>query len=125
MKMEFLREGSSDRGLIRLFSFTPVEAGELHACLVKLASSRDMSPRLEELPFVEAMDRCEFKLLSGKKDRGIHRTGPFALECVCRAVGWDVMAWRSDPFRQTAAGGFQWLWDRGRIRLLLSVDGNC
>jgi hypothetical protein len=123
MKLEFLPSGAADCPLVRLFSFTPEEAGHLHQLLVGLSKGAVQSISLREDRAVDSIGGCELRLQQGKTDRGVLQTGQASFDCVLTHAGWDNMAELVEPFRNTKTAGFQWLCERTKIKLLLSKDG--
>jgi hypothetical protein len=124
MKLEYLDHGSPDCPLIRLYDFTPAEAGQLHHALTDLASSAVQRVPVHELPGVEAIGGSRLVLVTDRRDRGmVRKAAPADFECALTPATWDNAAGRIEPFAEGAAG-FQWLTDGpGDASLLLSVNG--
>ena len=123
MKLEFLAEGSRECPLIRLYDFTQEEAQQLRQVFYSLADGSLKTATLEDMPFVEAVQGCQLKLLAGTSDRGIHSTASNVFECALTRLGWDNVGGLTDPFCQLSSKKFQWLTKQGRIGLLISHDG--
>lgn len=68
------------------------------------------------------MNICRLYLRTGKP-REVRSVAPGIFECVLSDGAWDNMAGLVEPFCEPEAKGFQWLWDAGGIRLLISRDG--
>ena len=125
MKLEYLETGSPDCPLIRLYGFTPAEAGRLHAALMSLASGVVQRVPVHDLPGVEAIGDCRLVLVSDRRERGIVRkSAPADFECALTPTTWDNVAGRVEPFVEGTTG-FQWLTDGpSNANLLLSADGH-
>ena len=124
MKLEYLADGSSDCPLVRLYAFTPAEAGELLTAVTGLASGVAELVEIQELPFVETVGGCRLSLVRRSWDQAIIRKpGPCSFECAFTAGTWDNVARLVAPFAENA-GGFQWLAGvPGEVALLLSTTG--
>lgn len=124
MKLEYLTADSPDCPLIRLYDFTPGEAGPLQAAVAALASGAVERVEVHRLPFVEAVGGCRLALVSRSWVQAVVRgTGPADFECGFTGNTWDNVAGLVAPF-SAGAGGFQWLARLpGEAALLLSVTG--
>jgi hypothetical protein len=124
MKMEFLREGSPDCPLIRLFSFHRSEAISLYKIVAALSTGSLHSAPLHSQPWIEPIGSCQLSLCLSEQDRGILSTGPSTFECVLSAMAWDNVAGLIEPFcHSDASTGYQWLTRASGTALLLSTDG--
>jgi hypothetical protein len=109
MKLEYLATGSPDCPLLRLYDFTPEEAGQLHATLVALAADEVKRVEVHDLPFIEPLAECRLTLRRHKWDQGIIKMGPTnEFECGLTAGAWDNVAGLVEPFAEHARG-WQWL----------------
>jgi hypothetical protein len=123
MKLEYLADGSHDCPLLRLYDFTPAEAGQFLATVAGLASGAAERVEVHRLPFVEPVDGCRLSLARRSWDQALVRVGPSAFECAFTAGTWDNVAGLVEPFANDA-GGFQWLaGSPGEASVLLSVSG--
>jgi hypothetical protein len=124
MKMEFIRSGSPDCPLIRLYEFKTSEAQSLRRIVLQLAKGRTPSVLLHKAEGIEAIDWCQLTLSRGEKDRGTFETGPMEFAWVLTGGGWLSVSGLIRPFSQIGSRGYQWLSDRGKIRILISHDGS-
>jgi hypothetical protein len=121
MILEFLPDGSPDCPLIRLFDFTPSEAGQLQTALTQLASGAVKRVAIHEMPGVESLGGCRLTFLSRSWDQAVIAKGdPADFECGFTPGRWEDMAYLVEPFTQ-CCGGFQWLaGGPGEAQILLS-----
>ena len=75
MKLEYLIDGSPKRPRIRLYDFTPAEAGGLRGAVSELASEAVQRIEVHGLPFVEPVGGCELALVRNSWDQGVLRAG--------------------------------------------------
>jgi hypothetical protein len=125
MKLEYLIDGSPECPLIRLYDFTPAEAGDLRGAVSELASEAVQRIEVHGLPFVDPVGGCELALVRKSWDQGVLRAGTSKFECGFTAGTWDNVAGLIEPFAEASASfGFQWLAEStGEAALLLSVSG--
>jgi hypothetical protein len=123
MKVEYLKDGSEDCPLIRLYAFTTSEAGTLHDAFCSLASGSMQSARLTDILPIEAVDGCNVSFIRGSRDRGVVPITERMFNVELSASGWDNTAGLTEPFRDGCLNGHQWLTCAGEIRLLLSTTG--
>ena len=124
MKLEFLENGSPDCPLIRLYEFDAKEADNLRRITLQLAGARGQTVLFHEQPGVIPIDGCQLMLHIGEKDRGVSELGSNKFKWILSKAGWFQVAGLIRAFTRTDSGGFQWLSDRGQIRVLLSHDGH-
>jgi len=124
MKLEFLADGSPDCPLIRIFSFSTTEALEFRSCLEKLGNGSLSEIRLHEQRFIEPIGNCELLLFTGKCDAGVHQRSSHRFDWESKASSWEDMAMLVTPLISLRSNKYQWLCNRGRIKVLLSTDGN-
>jgi hypothetical protein len=124
VNLEYLRDGSPDCPLIRLYGFTKQEANQVLHAIELLATGSAPFVDVHELPCVESIGDCRLRLLIRTWDQGIMlKARPAAFECGFTSTTWDNVAGLVEPFAQEA-DGFQWLAGTpGEPALLLSVDG--
>jgi hypothetical protein len=123
MKMEFLKDGSPDCPLIRLYEFKPSEAQSLRRIALQLARGRTEKVLLHEDQGILAIGACKLALCRGDKDRGAFETSPLEFQWELTGGGWLSVSGLIRPFTRTDSSGFQWLSDGRRVRILLSHDG--
>ncbi len=123
MKMEFLESGSPDCPLIRFYEFKLSEAQFLRRMVLQLAKGRTPAVELHKEQGIEAISGCQLTLSLGEKDRGVLESRPLAFRWVLTGGGWLSVSGLIRPFSRAISSGYQWLWDQGRIRILISRDG--
>ncbi len=123
MKMQFLKDGSPQCPLIRLFDFTANEACQLRDVILSL-SANTSNVSVHDLPFVESVDDCHLTLEVGHRDQGIVRTSKALDFACCMTRGaWDNIAGLLEPIVDQG-DGYQWLvTTANEARLLLSQTG--
>jgi hypothetical protein len=123
MKLDYLADGSPNCPLLRLYDFTPVEAGRLRAAVSELANEVTGEVDVHRLPFVDAVDEIRLTLVRMSRELGLSRVASQEFECGFTANTWDNVAGLIEPFA-TSAQGFQWLVELpGETGLLLSASG--
>ena len=123
MKLEYLADGSPDCPLLRLYDFTPDQAGQFFAAVAGLASAAAERVEVHRLAFVQPVGGCRLALVRRTWDQGVVRVGASEFECGFTADTWDHVARLIEPFAQRARG-FQWLAGAsGEAALLLSASG--
>jgi hypothetical protein len=123
MKLEFLESGSPDCPLIRLYEFDAKEAYSMRLIALHLAGSKEQTVLFHERPRIIPIGGCQLTLHLGEKDRGVSELGSNSFKWVLSKAGWIEVSGLIRPFARTESSGFQWLSDRGQIRVLLSHDG--
>lgn len=125
MKLEYLADGSPDCPVIRLYDFTPAEAGQLLTALTVLASGADERVEVHGLPFVEPIGDCRLAFVRRSRDQAvIRRPGPCEFECGFTAGTWENVAGLVEPFTE-GVRGFQWLAGvPGEAAVLLSASAS-
>jgi hypothetical protein len=124
MKMEFLRSGAPDCPLIRFYEFRPSEAQSLRRIALQLARGRTPSAQLHKEQGIQAISGCQLTLSRGEKDQGVFETRPVEFAWVLTGGGWLSVSDLIRPFSRADSRGYQWLWDGGNIRILISRDGS-
>lgn len=124
MKLEFVREGSPDCPLLRLYDFEPAEARQLQHAVLRLVRKSDEMIALHQQPGMQPVTDCELTLLRADDVQGVRETAPAKFEWLYSIDGWLEVAGLIQPFCQADAGGFQWLNRIGKIAVLLSRDGS-
>lgn len=123
MKLEFLKSGSSDCPLIRLYEFHTKDAYNLRRTALQLARRRGQMIRLHEEEGIFPIGGCQLILRNGEKDRGVAQVAPLKFIWALSKVGWLQVASLIRPFSRGANKGWQWLSEKGQARVLLSCDG--
>jgi hypothetical protein len=123
MKVEFLKSGSPDCPLIRLYEFEASEVYHLRRIALRLARGTYQVIALHEEPGVFPIGDCQLTLSRGEKDRGVFETAPSRLAWVLTKSGWFNVAGLIRPFSRGNLSGFQWLSSNSGIQILLSRDG--
>lgn len=124
MKLEFVREGSPDCPLLRLYDFDPAEARQLQHAVLRLVRQSDEMIALHQQPGIQPVAGCELTLLRADNVQGVRETAPGKFEWLYSIDGWLEIAGLIQPFCQDDAVGFQWLSRIGKIAVLLSRDGS-
>jgi len=123
MKLDYLHDGSPECPLLRLFAFTPEEAGKLAATVRELSKGGSPIP-IHALTFVEAIGGCQLTLHVTGWDQGVTRGSvPHEFICGFTPGTWDNVAGLVEAFNEHSTA-FQWLAGvPGDVGLLLSVSG--
>jgi hypothetical protein len=124
MKMEFIKSGTPDCPLIRLYEFEANEAQSLQRIVLQLARSHAFPVSLHKEQCIQAISECQLTLSRGEKDQGAFETGPMDFVWVLTDGGWLSVSGLIRPFSRTGSRGYQWLSDQGKIRILISHDGS-
>lgn len=124
MKLEFVREGSPDCPLLRLYDFDPAEARQLQHAVLRLVRQSDEMIPLHQQPGIQPVAGCELTLLRANDVQGVREIAPGKFEWLYSIDGWLEIAGLIQPFCQADAVGFQWLSRIGKIAVLLSRDGS-
>jgi hypothetical protein len=122
VKVEYLKEGSDDCPLVRLYQFRRTEVQRLRQTFEDLAAGRAEHVRLDKVTDVESIDGTQLTYSRGARDRGVIPSGPNRFDVVLAPEGWQRCAGLAEPFCESNSG-YQWLYDLGPVRLLLSHDG--
>jgi hypothetical protein len=123
MKLDYLPDGSPDCPLLRLYDFTPLEAGHLLAAVRTLASGGAELVEVHRLAFVDPIGDCRLTLVRNGWDQAALQVGPSTFECGFTVSTWENVAGLIEPFAQNAFG-FQWLAGTpGEASVLLSASG--
>ena len=123
MKVEYLKAGSPDCPLIRLFEFDAKEANGLRLACVSLSRGEETAVDLLRSLGVESVGGCRLTFRVGPQDEGLKRaTGEQSFECSLTPEGWEDLALLIEPFTKSCKG-YQWLTQTGEARLLFSPFG--
>jgi hypothetical protein len=123
IKVEYLKDGSDDCPLVRIFEFSDAEIQSLRRAFQDLASGSAEHARLDIVTSIESVDGTQVSFSSGSVDRGLVATGEKSFDVVLTTEGWRHAADLTEPLCSSHFG-FQWLCDGvGDARVLLSHDG--
>jgi hypothetical protein len=124
MKLEYLPSDAADSPLVRLYAFTPTEAGQFHRAVSALAAGTIQRIDVHALPYVEAIGDCRLTLVRRDWDQAMIRISSHAeFACGFTPGTWDNIAGLIEPFTQHASG-MQWLTQApGEAALLISATG--
>ncbi|MBI5687441.1 MAG: hypothetical protein HZC54_20400 [Verrucomicrobia bacterium] len=123
MKLDYLKDGSDDCPLIRLYEFSSVEIQRLRQSFERLANGTAKHVALDEATPVESVDGTRLTFIRDERDRGVVLSSPQSFDMILSPEGWQRCVGLLDPFCETSRG-YQWLCDDvGQIPLLLSSDG--
>ena len=121
MKLDYLKDGSDDCPLVRLYEFQSAEIQRLRQSFESLASGAADHITLGD---VESVDGTQLTFTRAARDRGVVPSGPHTFDVVLTPDGWQRCIGLLEPFCEPS-WGYQWLCDDvGRIRLLVSHDGD-
>jgi hypothetical protein len=121
MKIDFLKEGSEDCPLVRIYDFDRAEVQQLCGLFKGLAKSLVQQARLD---FAESVDGTELTFSCDSKNKGLIKVGERQFEVILTTGGWLDVAGLAEPFCEGTAG-YQWLLPQTRgIQLLLSNRGD-
>jgi hypothetical protein len=124
VKLDYLKEGSDDCPLVRLYQFRSEEIQQLRRSFESLASGVVEHVALDEVTPVESVDGTRLTFSRAARDRGVVPSGERDFDVVLTPDGWQRCIGLLEPFCQPS-WGYQWLCDDvGRVRLLLSHDGS-
>ena len=123
MKLDYLKDGSDDCPLIRLYEFEGEELRRLRDCFEKLAEGRVACVRLQDVTPIRSVDGTQLTFSRATRDCGVMRHGEHNFDVVLTPDGWQRCSELIGP-RCQSSQGYQWLWDDiGGIRILLSHNG--
>lgn len=120
MKLDYLKDGSDDCPLVRLYEFDSAEARRLRQTFDALAEGSVERVGLET---AESVDGSRLTFVRGTRDVGVVETAPHHFEVALASEGWRQAADFVAPFCD-GGFGYQWLTPHTRgIQLLFSKDG--
>ena len=120
MKLDYLKDGSDDCPLVRLYEFDSSDARRLRQTFQALA---DGTIERVGLDTVESADGTQLTFVCSTRDRGVVETSSHNFEVTLASEGWRQAADFVEPFYD-GGFGYQWLTPQTRgIQLLLSKDG--
>jgi hypothetical protein len=120
VKLDYLKDGSDDCSLVRLYEFRSAEIQRLRQSFESLATGASDHVALSD---VDSVDGTQLSFTRAARDRGVEQSGPHSFDVVLTPEGWQRCIGLLEPFCEPSSG-YQWLCDEvGRIRLLISHDG--
>ena len=122
VKLGYLKDGSEDCPLVRLYDFHSAEVQRLRQAFEDLAVGTVEHIRLDEVTDVDSVDGTKLTFSRAARDRGVIPSGQHSFDVVLAPEGWQRCAGLAESFCKPSSG-YQWLCDMGRVRLLLSHDG--
>ena len=124
MKLDYLKDGSDDCPLVRLYEFRSEEIRLLRQSFESLASGTAEHVALDDVMPVESAEGTRLTFSRATRDRGVVPSGDRSFDVVLTPDGWQRCIGLLEPFCQPS-WGYQWLCDNvGRIRSLFSHDGS-
>ena len=123
MKLEYLPTGAPECPLLRLYDFDSDTVKHFRGLCTELATEGCDCVQMPEDLQVEAIADCRLVLKRVRSRFGLRQVTPQVFECALGREDWDNIAALLEPFCESDLTGFQWLVDKGEIRLLFSCDG--
>ena len=118
--LDYLKEGSNDCPLLRLYDFDSAEANRLRQAFEQLADGRTDCVCLDS---IRSIDGSEIVFVRSVRESGVIETKPGHFEVSLTSEGWRQAADLVEPLCD-GRSGYQWLTPQTRgIHLLLSTDG--
>lgn len=128
LKVEYLKEGSSDCPLIRISGKDIDTYKLLYDQISLLISHRIETIHVQALKGFELINIDGLDLYVDKENKGIIRINDRLFECRLKiddSQGWLLVMGLLEPFcTQKLEQRFQWLVDCSEIKLLISTDGH-
>lgn len=122
IKIEYIKEGSPECPLIRIYGKEPESCQILRKSVLQLSKKQIKTVTVHLLPIFTGVDGCELYFELGE-NIGILETGNNKFRCILNETNWINVEGLLEPFCRTT-NGYQWLYDLGNIKLLFSTDGN-
>jgi len=124
VKLDYLKDGSDDCPLVRLYEFRSEEILRVRHSFERLANGVAEHVALDEVVAVESIDGTRLTFSRAARDRGVVPSGESSFDVVLTPDGWQSCIELVEPFCKPGTG-YQWLCDGvGHIRLLLSRNGS-
>lgn len=110
MKIEYLKEGSADCPLIRIYDFNANAIGVLYRLIIGLCDSKRKLIELTEIEGIYQIG-CSLSLAVGVDDKGVKSTSsPTTFMWTLAPETWCTVAGLIEPFRVPSEGEVhQWL----------------
>lgn len=122
MKIGYLREGFPDCPIVRLYDFCNDDLKRLRKSIGALVRSEIQEVCLQNVAPIESLDGTNLTLTRCTRDRGVIESERGNLNLILSADGWIDVACRLKTISEQSTG-YQWLWETGDARVLLSKDG--
>lgn len=113
MKVEYLREGSPDCPLIRIYGTEARDFIDLHRQLMELAFGTREVVNLDTV----------LRLMVGGADHAPRSVG-HGFEWSRTRQSWEDLAALVEPLTRLHASGYQWLFGSQELRILVSRSGD-
>jgi hypothetical protein len=121
MKIEFLKDGSIDCPLIRIFGNEPASAAQLASAFRRLAKRKTDVIAIHEMPGFQPIGGCKLFVRINSEDKGVQSLNTSTFECLLTSDSWGRVAELVDPFTEQLEGDrHQWLDETSEISLLIS-----
>lgn len=126
MKLQFLKDDTSDNGIVRLFEFSIKDAFAFQLELMSLAEEECNEVAVHKLPFIKAIDDTRLTLWGNHWDQSmVLSKAPASFDCRLTSATWQRIAELIEPFKSGDVCCYQWLTGvAGEFPLLFSSDGN-
>ena len=127
IKLEFLKDGSPDCPLIRIFGGDLSNYKLLYSEISKLVNKESDSISVHNLAGFKSVNINSFNFLIDKNNIGVIRLDDKNFECrlkISGRQGWENVLGLIEPFLKDKPEGFQWLVNCSDIPLLISRDGS-
>ena len=131
MDIEFLKEGSADCPLVRIYGTDQKEFSTLLAAAKELATAEGKSRAAHEFPDFRPVSNCTLSLISASTDEGVRQIADMSFVWALTPAKWLLVAGLIEPFTlKPCDGSYQWLsgkearhgLNRGPISILLSCS---
>src|SRR5262245_51700855 len=111
MKIEYIKDGTSDSPLIRIYGADPKGFSRLTYLFRSLFHCDVSHAAIQELPGFEVVGNCTLTAIIGKQDKGVQRHGSEQdFTWILTPSSWETVADLTEPFRESQDIHFhQWL----------------
>ena len=110
MDIEFLKEGSADCPLVRIYGTNPQEFSSLADAIKELARAVGNECAVHELPNFHGVSNCTLSVISSSKDEGVRQLSGTSFVWALSPSKWLLVADLIEPFSGRACDGLhQWL----------------
>ncbi|OGX07074.1 MAG: hypothetical protein A2Z88_11330 [Omnitrophica WOR_2 bacterium GWA2_47_8] len=126
MKIEYLKDGSPDCPILRLFEFNNDEVARLKEGLEKLRDGKTRRFEFHRESYVAPVNNCQLTFEIGDLNKGVYQAEDSKFVCGLKRSGYAAILGFLEPFcvKPAAKDVYQWLDETGEIALLLSRKGN-
>jgi hypothetical protein len=131
MEIEFLKEGSADCPLVRIFGIDPQEFSTLADAIKELARAEGIERAADQLPGFHGVSNCRLTIISISTDDGVRQVSETTFVWALSPSKWLLVGGLIEPFAARQCDGLhQWLTgpqaryglNRGPISILLSCS---